>query len=280
MDIEELNKSQIVLLTLLVSFVTSIATGIVTVSLMNQAPPTVTQTINRVVERTVERVVPQETQTATVITKERTVIVKESELIAQAVDRAAPSIGEVYSLASEEKTAEFLSRAVVAAPGVAFAIITGAKKDDKYTIYLSNGTTTQATVTALGAKGVTALSFTESTTNPITPAAFVTTAPKLGQTVIALTGTTKIKVASGIVTGFSTTESVKEGETAPAQLFETSMSVDSLVAGSSITNTDGAILGLSIGTTAQVVPSSSVLSLLASISETKEKKDSSVSTTQ
>ena len=34
MDLEKLNKSQIVLLTLLVSFVTSIATGIVTVALM------------------------------------------------------------------------------------------------------------------------------------------------------------------------------------------------------------------------------------------------------
>ena len=66
MDIEQLNKFQIVLLTLLVSFITSIATGIVTVALMEQAPPVIPQTINRIVERTIERTVPHETQTATV----------------------------------------------------------------------------------------------------------------------------------------------------------------------------------------------------------------------
>lgn len=62
MDIEQLTKSQIILLVLFVSFVTSIATGIVTVTLMNQAPADVTRTIDHVVEKTVEKVVPGETR--------------------------------------------------------------------------------------------------------------------------------------------------------------------------------------------------------------------------
>src|SRR3989344_456676 len=51
MDLEKLSKFQIVLLTLLVSFVTSLVTGIVTVTLVNQAPPTMTQSIYKVIEK-------------------------------------------------------------------------------------------------------------------------------------------------------------------------------------------------------------------------------------
>lgn len=53
---EHLTKAQIVLLTLFTSFVASMATGIVVVTLMQQAPEPVTQTLTRVVERTIEKI--------------------------------------------------------------------------------------------------------------------------------------------------------------------------------------------------------------------------------
>src|ERR1035437_4212593 len=55
---EHLTKQQIVLLTLLVSFMTSIATGIVTASLINQAPAVTTNTIERVIKNTVAAALP------------------------------------------------------------------------------------------------------------------------------------------------------------------------------------------------------------------------------
>jgi hypothetical protein len=60
MNIEDLNKSQLILLAILISFVTSIATGITTVTLMDQAPKSVTLPITRVVQQTVEKIVPAE----------------------------------------------------------------------------------------------------------------------------------------------------------------------------------------------------------------------------
>ncbi len=96
MKIEELNKSQIILLTLLVSFVTSIATGIVTVSLMEKAPTGVTQTINRIVERTVERVVPGETKSVTVMT--------ENDQLVAAIDSVSKSIVHINATSTDGAT--------------------------------------------------------------------------------------------------------------------------------------------------------------------------------
>lgn len=75
MDIKDLNKSQLIMLAILLSFVTSIATGITTVTLMEQAPDSVTAPINRVVRQTVEKIVPGSTKTETVIIKEEDLVV-------------------------------------------------------------------------------------------------------------------------------------------------------------------------------------------------------------
>lgn len=81
-EIKDLNKTQLILLSILLSFVVSIATGIMTVSLLQQAPPAVTQTINRVVEQTIEKAVPDYSAG-----KVQTVVVKEDDLVVDAVSK-------------------------------------------------------------------------------------------------------------------------------------------------------------------------------------------------
>ena len=56
MDIEDLSKSQLLLLTLMTNFVVAIATSILTVSLLDESPQTVTQTVNRIVDHTIETI--------------------------------------------------------------------------------------------------------------------------------------------------------------------------------------------------------------------------------
>ncbi len=122
MDIEHLTKHQIVLLAFLVGFVTSIATGIVTVSLMDQAPPSVTRTINQIVERTVEKVVPAAVPAsqgaaaaAATVTKETTVVVKNDDLVAQSIAKVQKGIVRIVSL---NDRSVLVARGVVVDTGV------------------------------------------------------------------------------------------------------------------------------------------------------------------
>lgn len=74
MNIKDLDKTQMILLVMLVCFVISIATGIVTISLMQEVPIAVPQTINRVIERTINNVT-----TVPVIEKSSSDLLGESE---------------------------------------------------------------------------------------------------------------------------------------------------------------------------------------------------------
>lgn len=132
MNLEQLTKHQIVLLTLLVSFVTSIATGIVTVSLMDQAPAGVTRVVNQIVEHTVEKVIPS-TQGASVSTTEKTVVVKDDDLAAQSIAKVQK--GMVRFVVTDGK--ELIARGVIIDSK-------GAALTDRASIVASNGTTFQA----------------------------------------------------------------------------------------------------------------------------------------
>jgi hypothetical protein len=241
MDIERLSKSQIVLLTLLVSFVTSIATGIVTVSLMDQAPPVIAQTVNRIVERTVEKVVPMG-QAASVVTTEKTVVVKESDLIAKAVETMRPSLVHIYASSSEPL---FLGLGIVLDAGgtvVSDGAAIGETKN--ITLVFSNGTRLSASVVSRNTEsGFITLQSATTTSDgksaQFNPATLAVGKPSLGQTVIVLSGKTIARIEDGIVTAL-----MPLGKDTEATV-DTNVSGDFIMSGSPLINTDGSLMGVS-----------------------------------
>ena len=180
------------------SFVTSIATGIVTVTLMDQAPPGITQTINRVVERTVEtveKVVVDDSGT----TKIEEVIVSEENAIADAVAGATPSLVRLYTKVGETETFSALAFPVpeygvlVTDAGLVLA-------DGQYDARDGAGRTYTAGVIAEdGENGIAILrTFSEGEMTVAVPFGNETNF-KLGQRVIALGGKETNEIASGMI---------------------------------------------------------------------------------
>ncbi len=251
MELEELNKSQVVLLTLLVSFVTSIATGIVTVSLMEQAPADVTRVIQKTVERTVEKVAPPEIQTK-IITQEKTIVVSDSDLIATAVELNAPSIVRIYTVA---ETPEFVALGVVISSGGVVA--TDASKiteGTEYAVHSQSGEYSATVLRVSTAKQIALLELKDTDTVP-RPASISTSRTKLGSSTVLLSGLEKLTVAQGMVTELG------------ADAFATNLSADNVIAGAILINIDGNVVGISTATSREsggnwFVPARSMLALL------------------
>ncbi len=240
MDIERLTKVQIVLLTLLVSFVTSIATGIVTVSLMDQAPPSIAQTVNRIVERTVQTVVPA-AQTGSAATTQTTVVVKESDLIAQAVGKVTPSIVRLFTLNEESPT--FLGLGIVLdSAGTIVTDTSAIGQGAEMVVALSDGTRVRASVASrdesLGVAFLAATTTAEK--NPTwTPIKISDANPTLGQSILTLSGNTVARIADGII------EAITPATDEAPQVIETSISESAIMYGSPLIDTNGMLIGVS-----------------------------------
>jgi S1-C subfamily serine protease len=260
---EELTKTQLILLALLVSFITSIATGIVTVTLLDQAPPGVTQTINRVVERTVERVVPG--QAASVITKETTVVIKEENLIIDAVEKNSK---QTVRIALADEKGEFGTilglGVIVSNEGLVVTDSLNLIESKEYLIEMFNSRVFSASLDNLDSAN--GLSFLK----PNTPAEEGKTLPrfgspnlgnsgdiKLGQTVIAIGGLSENTVSTGIVSKLNKEKitvptEIAEGEEAKSTEVEilkaiiSNISFSSDYSGGPLMDVDGFILGINL----------------------------------
>lgn len=254
MDIEQLTKAQIVLLTLLVSFITSIATGIVTVALMDQAPAGVTQTINRVVERTVERVVPEGGEVlsgaaAGTTVKEVTVVVKENDLITQAIEKNSAALVRINR--QDTRAPDGVGAYVgigffTRADGIVATDATLLLPRGTYTITTNSGIHHIARVIPETVKGPVALlrleGLTDGETFPAVASADLKNI-KLGQTVISLAGESRTSVAVGVVTDVEVTSATETAAAGVARV-RTDIADNRVSYGSPLFNMFGEVIGV------------------------------------
>lgn len=251
MDIEKLTKQQIILVTLLVSFVTSIATGIVTVALIDQAPPGVTQTINRVVERTVEKVVtpPTSGNTAAVVTRE-TIVVKEDDKIVESVDKNKLSVARIYTDTYDVDDRVFVGLGtIISKEGL---IVTGDVFGDSRGKYLiSVDGTNFHKVSVLKKAEASPFYFLKVKSEATSTALFtpVTLSDsnnlKLGQTVIAWGGNIRSSVSTGIISSLVDSQVLNSNNTEVVGIMTNINLIDS-IPGGPLLNLYGEVVGIRV----------------------------------
>lgn len=196
MDIEELSKAQLILLTILVNFVTSVATGILTVSLLDHAPAFVTQTVNRVVEHTIE----------TIAAAAPTTIVQapapsNQDLVTAAIGADAMRVVALYA-ASAGTSTPALAIGTYLPKSRAIATAAQDSLPDEVLVEFTDGTRSHASLAHQG-KGISIYGFANDATLPkmTSPTLLTTSDLKLGQTVLALS--TDGSASTGIVSRVS-----------------------------------------------------------------------------
>lgn len=244
---EELNKNQLILLTLLVSFVTSIATGIITVSLLQEAPPGVTQVINRVVEKTIEQAVTTTTSTGEKETvREVTVIVKEEDQVIDAISKNTKSIIRITDNALVDGAPQFY--------GMGFLLT----KDGLVVSAAKEGINTATTYTGVGTDGKPLsmkfvgldeskrLSFfrilrSGDAAIVIPPVSMAAGVPQLGQSVVTFDGVEKNAVIIGRISAVDAAADTNE-----ISLIRTDISAVAKVIGAPLVNLSGEVIGIRI----------------------------------
>ncbi len=196
---EDLTKHQLILLVLLITFITSIGTSIISFSLLQEAPVEVTQTINRVVERTIETVVePGETKTEKVI---ETVVVSEEDRVVEAISKNEKSIVRLKTVGADGSAVVSGLGIVVSSDGTIMTDSRSYTSTSAYSLVFSEGEDFPVGKVYIDSVNKLVFIKPDTTKNPkyaFHPAALgEVSALKVGQTVVAVSGRESNSVSIG-----------------------------------------------------------------------------------
>ncbi len=245
MDIEDLSKAQLLLLTVMVNFVVSIATGILTVSLLDRAPIQVSQGVDRIVEHTIQTIA--------------TPIQVVNPIKSITAPPSAPSVEQLMTAAIGDAAARsvLIYKESTTTPAIAFgtylpksrAIVTvtvdGLPKEA--IISFSDGSSQKASLSKSSAS-LSIYGFADGAVLPKAPDAGLVPSSKLkqGQTVLALTKDSS--ALTGIISKVAATS------------IDTSLS--SVPVGGGVVDLSGMVIGIGNGAGGLLIPSDSITALL------------------
>jgi S1-C subfamily serine protease len=254
---ENLNKNQLILLVLLITFVTSIATGIMTVSLLQQAPLEVTRTINSVVEKTIQQVTP--TVVGNIIapqnqTKEvTTVVVNQDDAVTSSISKNLKSIVRIDETDVNGYVSLYGIGVIMSDTGVIATSQKSIASDSIYSAKFSDGA--EWKLVPLGLNISTTGMFFKVNLPPKTvytfyPAEVSVADLQLGQTVIGLGGESTNSVAVGRVVSLDMKDQgVGTTTTKYINSIETDISFKNILDGSPFFNLSGDLVGLKLSQT-------------------------------
>ncbi|MGH7141340.1 MAG: hypothetical protein ACREGH_01760 [Minisyncoccia bacterium] len=204
MSLEHLTKTQIILLALLASFVTSIATGIVTAALMRQAPPEVARTVDHIIEKTVQQVAPPNQTAATADETVKEIIVTDKEAAPAAIALAQKSIIKIF--AASDPTRTVVARGIVMGKDGAALTSAGVLSPNiVYDAQLPGGSIASVTLGSLASSSALetlslAPAVTSTSTEPFVPASIAGAGMlNLGASLVRIGGTSDDVVAEGML---------------------------------------------------------------------------------
>jgi len=255
MDIEELSKAQLLLLTVMVNFVVSIATAVLTVSMLDSAPHTVTQTVDRIVDHTIQTI-SAPIQVATVP------IIKSSQ-----PEKPAPTTEQLLTAAVSADAARtvLIHKTSTSSPAIAFgtylpksrAVVTAtvAGLPKEAVIEFADGTAIPASFSKSNAS-VYIYGFSDDADLPSAPAVTLAESSSLkqGQTLVALTKD------SAAVTGI-----ISKVEDAGIQT-----SLAGVPAGAGVVSLAGDVVGIGSATPGSVISADVISALLSAPAATKK----------
>ena len=204
MNIEDLTKTQLLLLTILVNFIISIATGVLVISMLDQSPAPITQTVQQIVDHTIETI---STPIASPITPAKPGPTSQTpeQLLTSAIAADGARTVLIYKGATSSPALAF---GVYLPKSRAVATTFTLQLPKEVTIMFSDGSTADASLSKNG-DAIAIYGFSDTAKLPAAPAANPVAIGDLkqGQTVIgltkdreAVTGIISKVSASGIMT--------------------------------------------------------------------------------